>query len=292
MNKHIVPIFAVFFNVVISYASNVPTPLEGVVIDVSVSADRSSKIFTYQYKITNPKMNGSSIYSIDLFIGRDPLHDQEVSSSGLTQCPRFHKAASASAILKRPMVSVGSKSPYGWSCSYGQLKGFAEGSFGWGGSRLIKPGSTLEGFTLTSYAPPGIRDALAEADIDYDQLPSEYYENSTKTLALENQINWKGKTIGPKAPPKVFKASGFAKYLRSLLDQSSKLAWVKNPAILKSLEAKLDQIQKKIDAGDKKTAKNILKAFVSEIEAQNGKHLASEAYALLKFNGQYLLERL
>jgi hypothetical protein len=133
---------------------------------------------------------------------------------------------------------------------------------------------------------------LAEADIDYDQLPSEYYENSTKTLALENQINWKGKTIGPKAPPKVFKASGFAKYLRSLLDQSSKLAWVKNPAILKSLEAKLDQIQKKIDAGDKKTAKNILKAFVSEIEAQNGKHLASEAYALLKFNGQYLLERL
>lgn len=32
------------------------------------------------------------------------------------------------------------------------------------------------------------------------------------------------------------------------------------------------------------TVKNILNAFINDVEAQAGKHLTSEAYALLKFN--------
>lgn len=49
------------------------------------------------------------------------------------------------------------------------------------------------------------------------------------------------------------------------------------------------------------SAKNILNVFISEVEAQGcatyencppGKHLASEAYAILKYNAQYLINNL
>lgn len=47
-----------------------------------------------------------------------------------------------------------------------------------------------------------------------------------------------------------------------------------------------------VQATENAEAKNILDASLNEVEAQNGKHLTSEAYALLKYNVQYLVERL
>jgi hypothetical protein len=41
-----------------------------------------------------------------------------------------------------------------------------------------------------------------------------------------------------------------------------------------------------------KTAKNVLGSFLNDVQAQNGKHLTSEAYALLYFNGKYLVDHL
>jgi len=50
-----------------------------------------------------------------------------------------------------------------------------------------------------------------------------------------------------------------------------------------------------------RTAKNVLSALVNEVEAQgcaiyddcpSGKHLTPEAWALLKYNVEYLLDRL
>src|SRR5262249_36180349 len=150
----------------------------------------------------------------------------------------------------------------------------------------------LNGIMLSSQALPGIRDVNVEPDIDVDQLPDEYDENLQKTIELHNSVRWTGKTIGPKAPPKTFVASDFVNYLISVKEQSVTIGWIKDPGLANSLDVKLNDAKKKIAAGDSKTAKNVLGAFQSELTAQNGKQVSTEAYGLLFFNAQYLIDHL
>jgi hypothetical protein len=284
-----------FIAVILSaHAYEGPDPLRDIVMTTKVTLDPANGVYRFGYRIENPAKNEGKIYSIDIFLPFDPNSETRLASAGLTQCRESDDSISQHVIDAGRVVPVGSESPNKWSCGYGTLANYASPSFGWGSrsKNMIKPGKSLEGFALLSHGLPAIRDVLIQPDIDLDRLSDEYTENVTKTVALENKVKWMGKVVGPKAPPKIFKASDFAGYLSSLLDQSSKLEWVKNSGTLKSLEAKLRQIQKKIDAGDSKTAKNVLGAFLAEIEAQNGKHLTSEGYALLKFNAKYLRDHL
>lgn len=275
----------------LAHAYEGPAPLRDIVMTTKVTFDTTKGLYRFEYRVENPAKNDGEIFSIDIFLPFDPNSEATLSSTGLPQCPKYH----AHTVLNSGrVVMVGSESPKKWSCGYGTLAGYASPSFGWGSrsTEMIKPGKSLEGFALLSRGLPAILNVLIEPDIDLDRLPEEYEENLTKTVALNNKVKWMGKVVGPKAPSKVFSATDFAKNLGSLLDQSSKLEWIKDSGILKSLEAKLNQIQKKIDDGDLKTAKNVLGAFIAEVEAQNGKHLTPEAYALLKFNGKFLLDHL
>ncbi|MDZ7262124.1 MAG: hypothetical protein ONB05_08475, partial [candidate division KSB1 bacterium] len=68
--------------------------------------------------------------------------------------------------------------------------------------------------------------------------------------------------------------------------------WIDNQGIANSLDAKLDNAKKQLEKGKTKTAINVLQAFVNEVEAQKDKHLTSEAYALLKYNAEYLIKKL
>ena len=79
------------------------------------------------------------------------------------------------------------------------------------------------------------------------------------------------------------------------------LGWIKNKGIENSLDVKLDNAKKKLEQGNNIATKNILNAFINEVEAQgcavyencpSGKHLTPEAYGLLKYNVQYLLNKL
>ena len=74
--------------------------------------------------------------------------------------------------------------------------------------------------------------------------------------------------------------------------EAFKLGWITNQGIEQSLDAKLDNAKKKIEQGNKNAAKNILGAFINEVEAQRDKYLTSEAYGLLKYNVQYLIGKL
>jgi hypothetical protein len=109
------------------------------------------------------------------------------------------------------------------------------------------------------------------------------------------------RTLGPTAPPADFKPVAFVDYIISQKHEAYSLGWIKNKGIENSLDEKLDNAKKKIETGDTKTAQNILNAFINEVEAQgcktyddcpSGKHLTPEAYALLKYNMQYLIDNL
>lgn len=76
------------------------------------------------------------------------------------------------------------------------------------------------------------------------------------------------------------------------VDESYQNGWVDNQGIANSLNQKLENAKKQLEKGKTKQAVNILNAFINEVEAQKDKHLTSEVYVLLKYNAEYLIQRL
>ncbi len=89
-------------------------------------------------------------------------------------------------------------------------------------------------------------------------------------------------------------------YLITLVQDSRQLGWIKVDGVEQSLLAKLINAKRKLEAGETAVAKNMLNAFLHEVQAVScqdfscpgNKPLTSEAFALLFFNGQFLLGRL
>jgi|GEM_PF-1793942 len=67
---------------------------------------------------------------------------------------------------------------------------------------------------------------------------------------------------------------------------------IDNQGIVRSLIAKLDVAQKLIDDGKIDQAKNILEAFINEVQAQSGKHITPDAAGLLIESAEYILSHL
>lgn len=167
----------------------------------------------------------------------------------------------------------------------------------------MKPSERASGFMFeTSFGLPMIVDYYAEGEsvarcpegMAVDFIPG--YDDLTPYGP-----GIVGKTIGPTALPGEFKPIEFIDYIILKKHEAYNLGWIKNKGIENSLDAKLDNAKKKIEQGNLKAAKNILEAFLNEVEAQGcetyekcseGKHLTPEAYALMKYNVDYLISNL
>lgn len=79
---------------------------------------------------------------------------------------------------------------------------------------------------------------------------------------------------------------------RSDLQRMCHLGWVKNPGICRSLEAKLNAAQGALDRGQTETAINVLEAFLHEVEAQRGKHIAQQGADMLAASARYVIDDL
>ncbi|MEW6324048.1 MAG: hypothetical protein AB1515_01530 [Nitrospirota bacterium] len=256
-------------------------------------------IYTYWYTITSGQTNTGQIWLFDIDITK-PEGSVELSSEGLVNGPGYARHSSA-LILSKPttpkMIPVGLFSPPNWNSGVS-----VRGQCGWGANDdqyMIFPGYTLSGFQITSRGLPGLRDFIIEPDI---VPPSEEGEITGEQIkATRDNVAFKGKTLGPTAPPAQFVALDFLSYLIELKHQAGTLGWITNKGAENSLDVKLDQVKKKLEAGEPKAAANVLAAFLNEVNAQgcathdgcpSGKHLRPEAWALLKFNAEYLRSQL
>lgn len=181
----------------------------------------------------------------------------------------------------------------------------------------IGQGESLAGFSFKSKGLPAIVECYFQGFVryyvedDYEDVqegddrgdywtsclvfpeePPQEIEDALDPLVRFPNDTVRKKTVGPGEIPEVFEPLSFLDNLISLKEQAYSLGWIDNKGILNSLNQKLEAVRKNIQNGKIKTAKNILGAFINEVEAQKEKHLSSEAYALLKFNAQYLRENL
>lgn len=311
--------------------AQIPSPLKDVKVSATATLDTTTGIYTYNYSIYNPPINDGRIRNLRIDITR-PQQSQELNSSGLiiqrwmkadgTILIRSfeEEIARLRKILRKPVIPVGARPPLGhpfpgWSAGITVM-----GTVSWGGSdeNLILPNQTLGGFKLTSYGLPGIREATNDPVIDYDSLPEEYWENLELTRQLRESLIYRTKTLGPTAPPADFKPIPFLDYIISLKHEAYNLGWIvqgrdddkgkkedEEKGIVKSLDKKLEKAREELVKGETREAIEKLKSFIHEVEAlyKEGKeekhkkeeghsHITSEAYALLKYNALYLIEKL
>ncbi len=244
--------------------------------------DTAQGVFSYSYTIKSSKQSQQNVWVFSIILPEKSIIIDAVAPVGWGRPGWSGKQTKYSHLREiKPPFEIN------WTAPEGNMK----------------PSESASGFTLkTSYGLPGIVAYYSEGEsvarcpegMAVDFIPG--YDDLTPYGP-----GIVGKTVGPVALPSDFKPVDFLNYIIDLKHQSTSLGWIKNKGIENSLDAKLDNAKKKIEAGDTKTAQNILNAFINEIEAQGcetyekcpeGKHLTAEAYALLKYNALYLIEKL
>jgi hypothetical protein len=302
-----------------------PPTLRGVVVKSSISLNKQTGIYKYSHSVKNGVNSDITAcirrFEIDITF---PKGGVSLSKEGLVDYPRYvsKKAMSdpeAVSVIpvafpdlpRRVFPNIGEITIWDAGITW-------YGSAAWSSALYpvvdtkIAPGKELAGFIMTSYGLPAIKIYKAEPhyigdDKDLDKFIKGLSEAERLKYAGEyiqafyDSIAWKGMTIGPTAPSSDFKPLDFINYIINMKHEAFSLGWITNKGIENSLDAKLDNAKKKIEQGNITAAKNILEAFINEVEAQgcetyqtcpSGKHLTPEAYALLKYNVQYLIGRL
>ena len=151
---------------------------------------------------------------------------------------------------------------------------------------------------------------------------------TTQMDSIREAVNYHGWTIGPTAPPMVFEASVWIDTLLSYTHQSVGLGWLgsgrdddcdndERPqvGIERNIERRLVMAQRDLQRGDSVKARRDLELLVNKVDRlwkrgqmvekrhehergdwwQHRKEwvvMTSEAYALLKYNAEYLIDRL
>ncbi len=273
--------------------------LEGVQIRANVRIEETG-IYRYSYTVTNPRSNTGEIWSIGIEITKPPM-GQDVGSEGVISGPRFAKHSSALVLTEIgiPLIPVGLYAPLDWISGL-SIAGYTI----WGGADdpyKLSPGRSMGGFEITSRGLPGIRTVRVVPKFFQTPVDEATEDDVDRITTIENFLVRTYQTLGPTAPPATFVALDFVTYLEGLKHQAQTLGWITNEGIVKSLDVKLDQVRKHLQAGYTKTAGNVLQAFMNEVSAQGcstydacpqGKHLTPEASRLLYFNAKYLLDHL
>jgi hypothetical protein len=161
-----------------------------------------------------------------------------------------------------------------------------------------------------------------------ERFPNE--EDIPNTDSIQNAVKFYGWTVGPTAPPANFDASACIDTLLSYARQSAELGWLAPPTgpgkrrdndcddderpddgITKNIEQRLQKAKRELMKGDSVQARKELEKLLQKVERiwkrsqkevdrerrerwEKGDNviMTSEAYALLKYKTEYLIDRL
>jgi hypothetical protein len=192
--------------------------------------------------------------------------------------------------------------PQGWESSYLNEKGVLMVFWGSPAQSDIIPGGSLRDFSITARSIPGIVQYYAEGYAPLPQGEADSIPGYDDLTPYGPGIV--GKTVGPVLPPEPFVPMTFLDTLVSYKHQAAALGWVGQEGFVKQLDEKLDQSRDQLSKGHIKQARDKIEEFVKKLENEakktekdqdkknDKKWVTSEGYALLKFNAEYLIEKL
>jgi hypothetical protein len=157
----------------------------------------------------------------------------------------------------------------------------------------IMPNSKLNGFKFKSQGLPTIVKFYARGAVEEPYFP----EGEAPSLGLiigadifENSKQ--GYTLGPTSPPKNFVAPQWCDTLSSYTRQSQELGWIKEHPIAEKYLSYFNAVKTNLERDNISTCKAMLKDVLGEVNKDSTNNITSEAYALLRYNTEYLLTQL
>lgn len=174
------------------------------------------------------------------------------------------------------------------------LKGVFKVSAGWGWSDTLwaraglLPGEKVEGMSFLSPGLPGIVRCFVRNYRDAKGVGEEMPEELVDAIA---QMNWEipqGVTVGPVEPPQRLQPAAFARKILEMLEVSVEQGWIESPNVAQVMRVLLGNAAAAFDRGELERASDLLESLLKQVEEENEQTLLSEAYALLKFNVEFL----
>ncbi|HEX9657178.1 MAG TPA: sialidase family protein [Bacteroidota bacterium] len=158
---------------------------------------------------------------------------------------------------------------------------------------FIRPDSSLRGFWIVSQSLPSVTTYYAEGWFELPRLTIE-----PDSIVGDGDIfdtSKSGVTISPRTPPTPFNGLGFLDTIKSYINQSRTLNWITTQAAANKYTALIDSAQSHLAATPTRrgAAKAKLDSVLLNVYPDSSAGLiTSEAYALLRFNTEYVLKKL
>lgn len=254
--------------------------------------------FRYDYRVDN-SVGTLPVVFMAIDVGTDPSR-VVASIEGLDDTAGSQKPSSAmfrASLGPEGLLGIALPvTPQWWVVSIGP-----DATASWGvhdPARRVQPETFKEGFVMLSRALPGIRSVTLEGELwnallQHDDEDPEVLKEAIDDAALSVL------TVGPVALPEGSTPGSLAVGIDSLREQARTHDWIATDAASASLAALLSTLSAAINDGRFSDAKGAARDFLQLVESSSctildcsGKPLTSEAYALMRFNMEYLLAQL
>jgi len=174
---------------------------------------------------------------------------------------------------------------------------FDSSGINWGevmGSDVVLAGEEKSGFLVKSKKLPNIKKFYLQADglrIAYSRDLGKPYD----PLSVINNIrtnSYSGFTIVPSGQPYSLILNNFLDTLLYFNQSSLQLGWIKNQPTANKYDSLFNLAKTQLQQNNNNAARTTLQTVLQEVNIDSTNNLTSEAYALIKYNTEYLLSKL
>jgi hypothetical protein len=153
----------------------------------------------------------------------------------------------------------------------------------------IFPGGSLGGFSVISRGLPSIKEFYVRGYVD---VPAVSAEPDSVVGGLFPENSFHGTTIGPNTSSHPFRPFSFIDSLNSYVSRSRSLNWITTQAAADKYTNYFRTTRSQLQSANISGALSTLQAVLISANADSTSLLTSEAYALIRYNSQYLITQL
>ena len=156
----------------------------------------------------------------------------------------------------------------------------------------LPPGNNQEGVLIHAWGLPAIVKFYIQGyrpEPDFGSDWSTYKERSQSDFLSNSFV---GTTIGPVDPPVPVEPLTFLDTLTSFTTQSRTLGWITSQTVAEKYVGYFSTAKTQLEQNNTADARTTLQLVLHDVDVDSSSTLTSEAYALLRYNTEYLLDQL
>jgi hypothetical protein len=190
-------------------------------------------------------------------------------------------------------VKINNKGNTGW---FTLLPNERNNNIYWFGDQGLEPTWSTGGFAYSSENLPGIGDANLRGKIGvtsvYGELSSKISDKIKEIKFSPNTGFVRKKTVIPVSLPESFIPLNFLDTLLNYNQRSYEIGWITNQSTVNKYTNYFNTAKTQLLENNNNAARTTLQTVLQEVDIDSTNNLTSEAYALLRYNTEYLVEQL